>query len=188
VSTSPQVAFSDRVIEVAYGHALRCIPVASQLSKIEIGPEYIGHALRDKHLFVPTNQRDYSWKDEHVHDLYDDLGLAISNHAEEYFLGSIVVIPQAKSGRLMVVDGQQRLATALIFLAAIRDYFDTVNPDEARKFERAYVLDTPYVLVKRDPLQVRIGMAERVHELAQQEFFRRAQGAADPGCILSPSV
>ena len=44
----------------------------------------------------------------------------------------------------MVVDGQQRLATSLILLAAIRDFFDTVNPDQARKFERTYVLDTPY--------------------------------------------
>ena len=44
----------------------------------------------------------------------------------------------------MVVDGQQRLATSLILLAAIRDFFDTVDPDRARKFERAYVLDTPY--------------------------------------------
>lgn len=117
--------------------------MASQLSQIQIDPEYIGHALRDKHLFVPTNQRDYSWKDEHVRDLYDDLQLAISNHAQEYFLGSIVVIAQ-KNSRLMVVDGQQRLATSLILLAAIRDFFDTVQPEEARKFERAYVLDTPY--------------------------------------------
>jgi hypothetical protein len=117
--------------------------MTSQLSKIAIGPEYIGHVLRDKHLFVPSNQRDYSWKDEHVRDLYQDIGLAIKNHAEEYFLGSIVVITQ-KDARLMVVDGQQRLATSLILLAAIRDFFDTVNPDQARKFERAYVLDTPY--------------------------------------------
>lgn len=116
----------------------------SQLSKIVIVPEYVGHALRDKHLFVPINQRDYSWKDEHVRDLYDDIGLAITNHAEEYFLGSIVVITQQKDARLMVVDGQQRLATSLILLAAIRDFLDAINPEEARKFERAYVLDTPY--------------------------------------------
>jgi hypothetical protein len=132
------------MVEVRYGQALRHISVTSQLSKIVIGPEYIGHALRDKHLFVPINQRDYSWKDEHVRDLYDDIGLAITNHAEEYFLGSIVVITQQKDARLMVVDGQQRLATSLILLAAIRDFLDTTNPEEARKFERAYVLDTPY--------------------------------------------
>lgn len=44
------------------------------------------------------------------------------------------------------------------------------------------------VLVKRDPLQVRIGMAERVRELAQREFFLPGQDVADPRCILSPSV
>jgi uncharacterized protein with ParB-like and HNH nuclease domain len=100
--------------------------------------------LRDKHLFVPINQTDYSWKDEHVRDLYDDIGSAITNHAEEYFLGSVVVITQQKDFRLMVVDRQQRLATSLILLAAIRDFLDTAKLEEARKFERAYVLDTPY--------------------------------------------
>lgn len=117
--------------------------MSSQLTKMTIGPEYIGHALKDKNLFVPPNQRDYSWKDEHVRDLYEDIGLVIKNHGEEYFLGSVVVITQ-KDNRLMVVDGQQRLATSLILLAAIRDFFDTIDLTQARKFERAYVLDTPY--------------------------------------------
>lgn len=140
--------------------------MASQLSKIHIGPEYIGHALRDKHLFVPINQRDFSWKDEHVRDLYDDIGLAISQHAEEYFLGSIVVIPEQSTGRLMVVDGQQRLATSLILLAAIRDFFDTVKPEEARKFERAYVLDTPYKATEPVPHLV-------LNEKDHSYFFKR---------------
>jgi len=117
--------------------------MTSQLTKMSIGPEYIGHALKDKNLFVPPNQRDYSWKDEHVRDLYEDIGLVIKNHGDEYFLGSVVVISQ-KDNRLMVVDGQQRLATSLILLAAIRDFFDSIDQEQARKFERAYVLDTPY--------------------------------------------
>ncbi len=141
--TGPLIQRSDRIIEVAYRDALRYIAVSSQLTKMTIGPEYIGHALKDKNLFVPPNQRDYSWKDEHVRDLYEDIGLVIKNHGEEYFLGSVVVITQ-KDNRLMVVDGQQRLATSLILLAAIRDFFDTIDAAQARKFERAYVLDTPY--------------------------------------------
>jgi Protein of unknown function DUF262/Protein of unknown function (DUF1524) len=162
----PQTANSDKVIEVLYGHGAGYIPMASQLSKIHIGPEYIGHALRDKHLFVPINQRDFSWKDEHVRDLYDDIGLAIGQHAEEYFLGSIVVIPEQGTGRLMVVDGQQRLATSLVLLAAIRDFFDTIKPEEARKFERAYVLDTPYKATAPVPHLV-------LNEKDHSYFFKR---------------
>jgi hypothetical protein len=42
------------------------------------------------------------------------------------------------------------------------------------------------VLVKRDPLQV--WMAERVRELAQQEFSLRVQDAVGSRCILFPTV
>lgn len=116
----------------------------SRLNKIGIQIESLGHALKDKFLWVPPNQRDYAWKEKHVSDLYSDLKLAIANHASEYFLGSIVVIP-GEGGRLMVVDGQQRLATALILLAAIRDFHDN-NRDEngARILERGFILSQDY--------------------------------------------
>ena len=119
----------------------------NKLEHMDIGPEAIGHALKDKSLYVPPNQRDYSWKDEHVNDLYDDLTAAVEANAEEYFLGSIVVIRQ-QDDRLMVVDGQQRLATSLILLAAIRDFLDGIDAVTARKFERSYVLDDPYEAAK----------------------------------------
>ncbi len=52
--------------------------------------------------------------------MFGDLAVAIRNRKSSYFLGTIVLtggdIPQ-------VVDGQQRLATTAILLAAIRDYF-----------------------------------------------------------------
>ena len=43
-----------------------------------------------------------------------------------------------------------------------------------------------FVLVKRDPLQVRI--AERVRELAQQEFFLPARDAVAARCIRFPNA
>lgn len=44
------------------------------------------------------------------------------------------------------------------------------------------------VLVKKDPLLVRMGTAEQVRELAQREFSLPGPDAVDLGCILSPSV
>src|SRR5205823_14936059 len=84
-------------------------------------------------------------KDKHVEALYDDLNLAISKHAAEYFLGTIVAI-HGTDGKLFVVDGQQRLATTLILLAAIRDFHDD-NGDSAgaRLFESEYVLSRHYL-------------------------------------------
>jgi hypothetical protein len=81
----------------------------------------IGSVLKRNTLFVPLNQREYSWEEDHVVALFQDLAKAISENAPEYFLGSIVAIPR-EPGVLEVVDGQQRLATTAILLAAIRNF------------------------------------------------------------------
>jgi hypothetical protein len=139
--------------------------MTSRLDQIDIGREQIGHALRDKTLYVPPNQRDYSWKEKHVEDLYTDLQQAIQAKAAEYFLGSIVVIP-SEDGRFMVVDGQQRLATSLIMLAAIRDFFDTIDQEKARRFEREYVLASSYKAKEYTP---HLYLNDKDHEY----FFNR---------------
>ena len=101
----------------------------TSLEQIEIERETIGHALRDRRLFVPMHQRSYAWEDEHVVDLYEDLARAISDGDQEYFLGSIVVVRTAAT-RFEVNDGQQRLATSTILIAAIRDYFLSSNDEK----------------------------------------------------------
>ncbi|MBZ5513046.1 MAG: DUF262 domain-containing HNH endonuclease family protein [Acidobacteriia bacterium] len=119
--------------------------MAGRIDEINIHPKGIGQLLKDETIWVPPNQRDYSWKDKHVESLYDDLNLAISKHAAEYFLGTIVAIHGA-DGKVLVVDGQQRLATTLILLAAIRDFHDTSgDANGARLFESTYVLSQHYL-------------------------------------------
>jgi uncharacterized protein with ParB-like and HNH nuclease domain len=99
------------------------LDMPAPIEQIQIDRETIGHVLRDgRKLYVPTNQRSYAWKEEHVTDLYQDLARAIREGEDEYFLGSIVVVASGKD-RLEVNDGQQRLATSLILIGAIRDYF-----------------------------------------------------------------
>ncbi len=80
----------------------------------------IGSVLSRNKILLPPNQREYSWTEREVNDLFHDLGKAISDNAPEYFLGSIVAMPRSP-GVLEVVDGQQRLATIAILLAAMRD-------------------------------------------------------------------
>jgi len=107
---------------------------------IRITPEKIGNALRTKFLKVPPNQREYAWKQKHVTALLDDLKNIISAKGAEYFLGTIVVSNQDETSTPRVVDGQQRLATTLIFIAAVRDYLDSLKDPEARKLEQIYML------------------------------------------------
>jgi len=91
---------------------------------IEFEKETIGHILHSrKNLQVPINQRSYAWKREHVEDLYKDLNGAITERQEEYFLGAIVVVSDGGGKALHIYDGQQRLATSMILIGAIRDFF-----------------------------------------------------------------
>lgn len=97
-------------------------------SERQIGFEQlgIGSVLARHTLQVPPNQREYSWTDREIRALFFDYSRAISENASEYFLGSLVTIPR-KPGVLEVVDGQQRLATTTILLAAIRDYLRSLG-------------------------------------------------------------
>lgn len=81
----------------------------------------------DKFVFrIPRYQRPYAWQVEQAETLLDDLLSAIGNlddntdDLESYFLGSIVVVKEEGNPDAEVVDGQQRLTTLTILLAAIR--------------------------------------------------------------------
>ena len=81
----------------------------------------LGSVLKHNQLVVPANQREYSWTERQVVQLFQDFAKAIADGEPGYFLGTIVTIPRT-TGNLEVVDGQQRLATTAILLAAVRDY------------------------------------------------------------------
>lgn len=82
----------------------------------EIGFEHkgIGDVLAHNRLAVPLNQREYSWQEEHISDLFQDFANAITNNRGGYFLGTIV-LTRGSGDIPEVSDGQQRLATTTIF-------------------------------------------------------------------------
>ena len=102
----------------------------------------IGAILNQNLLMVPPNQRSYAWEESHVQTMFEDFSLAVSNSHQTYFLGT-VVLTQGRADRLEVADGQQRLATTSILIAAIRDYLEAVGPNEKRaadKYTNDYLL------------------------------------------------
>ena len=110
----------------------------------EIGFEHrgIGAVLAHNRLAVPLNQREFSWEQEHVQDLLSDLANAIANNKRAYFLGT-VVLTSGDGDVPEVSDGQQRLATTTILLAAIRDYFLRNNdPVRAASVEQNFLRTT----------------------------------------------
>ena len=77
-----------------------------------------------KQFQVPIWQRRYSWKKENCEQLWNDvLHVGADKDATTYFLGSIVSMEPGDntSGvlQLLVIDGQQRLTTLSLLLAAL---------------------------------------------------------------------
>jgi hypothetical protein len=70
---------------------------------------------------IPRFQRSYSWDRSNVDDFWTD----ITESSGTYFIGSMVVYTKADGYGL--VDGQQRLTTVTLLLAALRNAFIGLN-------------------------------------------------------------
>jgi len=87
-------------------------PVSSEVTSL-------GRFLRGERAFVvPRFQRHYSWDEDHVENLWRDLFSIFAEDSGDYFLGAIVVRHCDPDGPI-VIDGQQRLITMSILLAAL---------------------------------------------------------------------
>lgn len=81
-------------------------------------------------FFIPPFQRAYAWGRPEIERYFSDISRIIESELDskqhdkiEHFFGT-VVIKEEKAGfanKSVVVDGQQRLTTTLIFLIALRD-------------------------------------------------------------------
>jgi len=114
-------------------------------------------ATTSPRIAVPDWQRSFSWTTEEAEAFWQDLlafdrqypGETITN--EEYFLGSIVLVTGGP--RNLLLDGQQRLATATILLAVLRDARRQYSGDAAARLQAKYISEiddasntTTYVL------------------------------------------
>ncbi len=105
---------------------------------------------------VPPYQRDYSWKQEHWEDLWEDLATVEANQ-EDHYMGAIV-LESGERKQFRVIDGQQRMATLSILILACVDYvYSLANEgvDATANKERAALLESSYLGAK-DPTSLRI--------------------------------
>ncbi|NLF71410.1 MAG: DUF262 domain-containing protein [Candidatus Anammoximicrobium sp.] len=126
----------------------------------------IGSSLARNRLVVPVNQREYAWQKKHVTDLLQDLSKAISSNKSTYFLGT-VVLTVGSDEVWAVADGQQRLATITMLLAAIRDYYFT-RPEDTLLVEH---IERSYLFII-DPEQRKI-VPRLTLNVQDNEFFRK---------------
>lgn len=109
-----------------------------------------------KSYSVPPYQRDYSWRQEHWEDLWEDL-LTIEANREDHYMGAIV-LESGERKQFRVIDGQQRMATLSILILACVDYLSGLadeGVDAEANRERAALLESSYLGAK-DPTSLRI--------------------------------
>jgi uncharacterized protein with ParB-like and HNH nuclease domain len=75
----------------------------------------------DSYYYVPDYQRPYSWGDEQIEQMWDDINSAMKAGDKNYFLGPMILI-RTPNG-FEIVDGQQRLTTLTILFCVIRDLY-----------------------------------------------------------------
>jgi len=136
-------------------------------SQIDFSTLGIGEVITRHRLRVPPHQREYSWTEKEVTDLFQDIGAAITRNKPAYFLGAIVLTGGAAAEIKVIVDGQQRLATTIILLAAVRDfYFDRKEKNRTRYITEKFLCTVDLASSEEEPK-----LALNVDD---NEFFRRA--------------
>jgi|GEM_PF-1199382 len=71
-------------------------------------------------VIVPDYQRNYAWQAAQVDSFLDDLYQAVKNE-DTHFFGPIVLLKPHNEPVGSLIDGQQRLTTAVMMICAIRD-------------------------------------------------------------------
>lgn len=170
--------------------------------------------LRKSPQFViPIYQRNYSWTEEQCLQLWADLLRAGREEAiRAHFIGSIVYVERGLSTvtsqeALLVIDGQQRLTTSTLLIAALARHFEDngiiefldafsakklrnyylLNPDEEGERHFKLILsetdkDTLLAILKNTPMPAEIsGRIQQNYQLFQA-LIQKHEGELEAIC------
>lgn len=97
-------------------------------------------------FFIPPFQRSYAWGKNEIKRFFSDIMKIINSELDinekdklEHFFGTLVIREErcGFANKFVIVDGQQRLTTTLLFLIALRDL--------EKDFEKQNFIDQTYL-------------------------------------------
>ncbi|CAM8660720.1 COG1479 Uncharacterized conserved protein [Comamonadaceae bacterium] len=170
--------------------------------------------LRKSPQFViPIYQRNYSWTADQCRQLWSDLIRAgRDDKVQAHFIGSIVYVERGLSSvtsqeALLVIDGQQRLTTSTLLIAALAKHFETqglgelleafsnkklrnyylLNPDEDGERHFKLILsetdkDTLLAILQNTPLPAEASSRITENYALFQELIAANQGELEAIC------
>lgn len=141
----------------------------------------------DRQYQVPLYQRPYTWGDENWKQLWADLldqyyvlkrGSQYSRQSAHFF-GSFVLAPFNINARsapsFLIVDGQQRLTTVFLLLAALRDTAAAGDADEYSRYQGVLINER----ARRDEDRPRLVPTQSDRLAFQSVIEGRPQDAGD---------
>ena len=170
--------------------------------------ELVGGSVQ---FVIPVFQRDYNWTEEQCEQLWDDVERIGGRSEGDHFFGPVVYISTKGSGaaftRWLLIDGQQRLTTVTLLIAALRDHTSNKSspertPDFLKNMQHNFLINTfeskgqrrKLVLRERDDETLRwlvcdteepVGGAMSATVFQNYQFFReKLRGRGDPGMVL----
>ena len=99
--------------------------------------ELIG--VRKRVFSIPVYQRNYDWKTDNCKQLFYDIQLIVET-GRDHFLGTIVYIPDRSTATcpvFIIIDGQQRITSVMLFIKALHDSMD--DEDIREDIEQDYL-------------------------------------------------
>jgi uncharacterized protein with ParB-like and HNH nuclease domain len=99
---------------------------------------FLDFIRKSTQFVIPIYQRTYSWTERECRQLWDDILRTGSNDkVSAHFVGSIVYIETGlyqviRLSPLLVIDGQQRLTTMALLIAAVAKALENL-PEESQE-------------------------------------------------------
>lgn len=99
---------------------------------------------------IPVYQRPYSWDEEQCLQLWDDVRSVGENKEDRHFTGSVVwvqdgVMDASGITPLLLIDGQQRMTTLALMIAALADYSRS-HPGRQLTFSHREITSRGYLI------------------------------------------
>lgn len=105
-------------------------------------------------FIIPVYQRNYDWKKDNCIQLYNDLIKTAKYSKPSHFFGSIVYASANNGNRndYLIIDGQQRLTTVTLILAAIVNLLKE-GVMVAKKENLSHYIEETFLIDKFNPLE-----------------------------------
>ncbi len=130
-------------------------------------------------MYIPMYQRSYDWDQTNVETLFNDLKFSYeSDPSKTYFIGNIITREDRLENRVIIIDGQQRITTFVLFFLAIGNYIHfsgSEEPDISSKlfdddFLKIYIYK--YLDSENDELQMHFKINSSVKNQELEDAFK----------------